>query len=66
MPNEPHGQLLQRMFLAVSAAAALTAYFIPARPDVNQAIEEPSKKDRRVAQGQNVVIADSERNHGHH
>lgn len=42
----------------VLVGRAVTAYFYPARPDVNQAIEEQGKKDKRVG-GQNSWIIDT-------
>ncbi|MHB8974893.1 MAG: RraA family protein [Pirellulaceae bacterium] len=42
----------------VLVGRALTAYFLPARPDVNQAIEEQGKKDGRVG-GQNSWVIDT-------
>ncbi|MHB1035940.1 MAG: RraA family protein [Pirellulales bacterium] len=40
----------------VLVGRALTAYFIPSRPDVNQAIEEQGKKDKRVGAQNSWVI----------
>jgi 4-hydroxy-4-methyl-2-oxoglutarate aldolase len=42
----------------VLVGRAVTAYFIPARPDVNQVIEEQGKKDKRVG-GQNSWVIDT-------
>ena len=42
----------------VLVGRALTAYFLPARPDVNQAIEEQGKKDGRIG-GQNSWVIDT-------
>src|SRR5574340_376612 len=40
----------------VLVGRALTAYFIPSRPDVNQAIEEQGKKDKRGGAQNSWVI----------
>ncbi len=42
----------------VLVGRAVTAYFLPVRPDVNQVIEEQGKKDNRVG-GQNSWVIDT-------